>query len=304
MRRFVLVLLVLHAGVGFAASTPSRQLVRKRIAALATSQIENDAIEIRGIKSNGPGEAIVESTVTIAFQFNKTEAGDWAVDAIRLGDRDWVSMNELLAAIYQGKQPKIASSEPIRIQSPVTPLEKFHINKSDFEKERASMIELGLSSQVPDAIEIRRVIYSGATRVIAETTVTLGFLFKRDPKSKTWVIESGRLGDREWIGTSNLLATLTEGRRTETLAKMRKLAAGIEVYRARRGSLPTARDIVELTDQLHPEYMSELIREDGWGNEIQYAISGSTFHLRSSGPDGRFGTTDDLVVTSGAPSAP
>ncbi len=82
---------------------------------------------------------------------------------------------------------------------------------------------------------------------------------------------------------------------------MRKLADAVEKYRARNGSLPDARDIVGLTDILHPEYMNELVREDGWGRPISYELAGQgTFRLISDGPDGRRGTADDIVVTSGA----
>ena len=46
---------------------------------------------------------------------------------------------------------------------------------------------------------------------------------------------------------------------------------------------PNARDIVALTDILHPSYMTELVREDGWGNPIVYEVTGdATFRLAFS----------------------
>jgi hypothetical protein len=80
---------------------------------------------------------------------------------------------------------------------------------------------------------------------------------------------------------------------------MQKLAAAIEKYRAATGSLPDAKDIVGLTDILNPQYMNELVREDGWGKPIVYEVTGpSTFRLVSRGADGEPGTRDDIVVTS------
>ncbi|MGC8763661.1 MAG: hypothetical protein ACP5VN_08545 [Acidobacteriota bacterium] len=38
---------------------------------------------------------------------------------------------------------------------------------------------------------------------------------------------------------------------------------------------------------------------DPWGGEVRYAGEGSRFTLSSAGPDGRWGTDDDLVVTGG-----
>lgn len=38
---------------------------------------------------------------------------------------------------------------------------------------------------------------------------------------------------------------------------------------------------------------------DPWGGEVRYSGEGSRFTLSSAGPDGRWGTDDDLVVTGG-----
>src|SRR5213596_2421183 len=67
---------------------------------------------------------------------------------------------------------------------------------------------------------------------------------------------------------------INEGRRRTTTDAMRKLAEAVEKYRSSNGSLPKATDIVGLTDILHPKYMSDLVREDGWGNPIIYAVTG------------------------------
>src|SRR6266705_828496 len=78
-------------------------------------------------------------------------------------------------------------------------------------------------------------------------------------------------------------------------------AEAVEKYRSSNGSLPKATDIVGLTDILHPKYMSDLVREDGWGNPIIYAVTGpSAFRLVSHGADALPGTRDDIVVSSGS----
>jgi hypothetical protein len=54
---------------------------------------------------------------------------------------------------------------------------------------------------------------------------------------------------------------------------------------------------VGLTDVLHPLYMSELIREDGWGAPILYETTPPAgYRLLSLGADGRRGTPDDIVA--------
>ena len=166
---------------------------------------------------------------------------------------------------------------------------------------RRKIAEIGRSNLIPDAIEIRRIVSQTDTQAIAEATITLAFQFKRDNPEAEWRIQAVRLGDREWISLDELLAGINEGRRRTTSDAMRKLADAVEKYRARNGSLPDARDIVGLTDILHPQYMNELVREDGWGKPITYEVTGQgTFRLISDGADGRRGTPDDIVLTSGA----
>lgn len=167
---------------------------------------------------------------------------------------------------------------------------------------RKKIAEIGRSNLVPAAIEIRRIVSQTNTEAIAEATITLAFQFKRDRPDAEWRIQAVRLGDRDWISLDELLAGINEGRRRATTDSMEKLAAAVEKFRTVNGSLPNARDIVALTDILNPRYMSELVREDGWGKPILYEVtSPAAFRLISDGPDGRRGTPDDIVVTAQLP---
>src|SRR5438132_6224037 len=123
---------------------------------------------------------------------------------------------------------------------------------------RKKIAEIGQSSLIPDAIEIRRVVSQTDTSAIAEATVTLAFQFKRASANAEWRIEAVRLGDRDWISLDELLAAVNEGRRRTTSQSMQQLADAVEKYRASNGSLPGARDIVALTDMLHPAFMTQL----------------------------------------------
>lgn len=170
---------------------------------------------------------------------------------------------------------------------------------------RKKIAEIGTSELVPDAIEIRRIVSQTENEAIAESTVMLAFQFRKDEQTGEWRIESVRLGDRAWVDVDELLAAMNEGRRRDTVASLQKVATGIAEYQRNTGSIPEARDIVGLTDILHPKYMSELVRLDSWGNIIDYEVTGSdTYRLVSKGPDGRRGTPDDIVVDRNGVSSP
>jgi hypothetical protein len=169
---------------------------------------------------------------------------------------------------------------------------------------REKIAEIGTSELVPDAIEIRRIVSQTENEAIAESTITLAFQFKRNSPADDWEIAAVRLGDRDWVDMTEILAAINEGRRRDTVASLQKVAAGIDGYRKTTGSMPAARDIVGLTDILHPLYMNELVREDGWGEPINFEVTGmSSFRLVSKGADGIPGTTDDIVV-DGTASVP
>ncbi len=83
----------------------SHDEARKKISEIGRSQLVPDAIEIRRIVSQSENEAIAEANITLAFQFKRASArADWKIEAVRLGDRDWISLDELLAAINEGRR--------------------------------------------------------------------------------------------------------------------------------------------------------------------------------------------------------
>lgn len=161
---------------------------------------------------------------------------------------------------------------------------------------RQKITEIAGSGLVPQAVEIRRVVSQSDTQVIAETTVALAFQFQRTNDKSPWRVAAIRMGDRDWITVDELLAAINENRRRDTTSSMGKLVDGIATYRRTVGSAPPATDIVQLTNVLHPQYMTDLVRADSWGHPIVYEVTGTAFRLVSSGADGLRGTPDDIVL--------
>jgi type II secretion system (T2SS) protein G len=160
---------------------------------------------------------------------------------------------------------------------------------------RKQVAELGTSTLVPSAVSVRRIVNQSDKRLIAETTVDLAFQFERDSTASPWHIASVRLGDQNWVSVPELIEALNESKRKLTAVSFEKLGAGIAAYRQRNGSAPAAGDIKALSDVLHPQYMKDLVLEDGWGRLIEVESSGSGLRLRSAGVDGQRGTPDDIV---------
>src|SRR5947207_12211967 len=83
----------------------SHDEARKKIAETGRSNLIPDAIEIRRIISQTDTQAIAEATITLAFQFKRDNPNaEWRIQAVRLGDREWISLDELLAGINEGRR--------------------------------------------------------------------------------------------------------------------------------------------------------------------------------------------------------
>jgi hypothetical protein len=106
--------LLLFSSLALTACTSARlssDEARKKIAAIGQSPLIPDAIEIRRIISQTDSSAIAEATVTLAFQFKRADPNAaWRIEAVRVGDRDWISLDELLAAVNEGRRRTTSQS--------------------------------------------------------------------------------------------------------------------------------------------------------------------------------------------------
>jgi len=99
-------------------------------------------------------------------------------------------------------------------------------------------------------------------------------VFKPQVKPRT-VMRAGSSGDLEVRLASQLIATD---------------AGQIALYKRKNGVLPAT-----LNDLGAPSENNAYFTTDSWGNNFYYhANSDGTFELRSSGPDGKFNTSDDI----------
>jgi hypothetical protein len=89
----------------------SHDEIRRQIADIGTSTLVPKSVQVRRVVSQSGNRAIAETTVELAFQFERaTEASPWHIAAVRLGDQDWVSLDELINAINEGRKRQTATS--------------------------------------------------------------------------------------------------------------------------------------------------------------------------------------------------
>jgi hypothetical protein len=88
--------------------------------------------------------------------------------------------------------------------------------------------------------------------------------------------------------------------RERTQLRIENFYRFIREYRRDHGKLPE-----RLEESLPPRGSLVVDRVDAWDHEFRYARRGEGYEIRSAGPDGIFGTDDDIVaVEKSVPPAP
>lgn len=81
-------------------------------------------------------------------------------------------------------------------------------------------------------------------------------------------------------------------------ASIGAISTAIDLYETDNGRLPDSLQNL-MTKGSEPNWNGPYLRKaeslrDPWGNEFQYSRQGNTYTVVSAGPDGAFGTADDI----------
>ncbi len=147
---------------------------------------------------------------------------------------------------------------------------------------------------------IASVAQTGERNALVEARLRAQFRFERT--GGKWKLKEVRLGNGLWVNYEDFMTALDKVRTEATERMLEQVSKAIERYREKNGKLPSFSDYVSLSDKLSPDYMSPLVRLDAWNRPLAATRQGpSTVQLMSSGPDGKFHTSDDVVLTKTFP---
>ncbi len=145
-------------------------------------------------------------------------------------------------------------------------------------------------------IYIDSVTQTGERNAIVEARLQTAFRFEK--AGGRWVLKEVRVGQGQWESLEEFLRALNSVKTEDTQKLLEKIAEAIRKYREKNGTLPDFKDFVSLSDALNPSFLTPLVRFDPWHRPLMAERLGpTTVKLASAGPDGRFGTSDDIVLT-------
>ena len=164
-------------------------------------------------------------------------------------------------------------------------------------KEARKLIARMAGIELPsDAVRVKNISTAGNTAIVVAQVET-AFRLVKDDKDK-WRIAEIRTGDRRWEDLDTLMKALNVEKTARARAELESIATALESYRRERGFYVESKSEAALIDNLNPHYLARVIRVDPWHQPYEYEGSRNSFVLRSSGPDGKPNTPDDVTVIS------
>jgi hypothetical protein len=166
-------------------------------------------------------------------------------------------------------------------------------------KEARKLIARLAGIELPsDAVRVKDISTAGNSAVVTAQVET-AFRVVKDDKGK-WRVAEIRTGDRRWEDVDTLMKALNVEKAARARAELESIATALESFRRERGAYLDSKSEAALIDILNPHYLARVIRFDPWHQPYQYEGAPASFVLRSTGPDGKPGTDDDVTVASGS----
>lgn len=103
------------------------------------------------------------------------------------------------------------------------------------------------------------------------------------------------LGVLAAVAVSSVGGVSTEARVNATRTSISAIEQAVKMYEIRVGQYPDQFDQLFQKIGAAEAPLEEKARNDSWGNPFQYRRDGSSFEIRSAGPDGQMNTDDDIT---------
>jgi hypothetical protein len=297
MRRSILLCLALF--VIFLTAHPvkadlSSKQARKLIARMAGFELPSQAVHVRRVSTVGATSAEATVEIELPFRFAKDSRGQWDVHEIRTGANQWQGIEIITRAFKSDRSVEnCAATNSIRL-----------VTGSDLSVKLArcliaTLFDIKLPS---DAVRIKDVSQlniplASQTSALVMAIVRADVRFTNEGRSG-WRVSGVRTNGADWSDLDAALAATNDEKKQQARQEMELIAQALERFRAERGFYVVSDKEAVLIDHLSPRYISRVIRLDPWHMPYEYKGEPDRFTLRSSGPDGKKDTSDDIVLNS------
>jgi type II secretion system (T2SS) protein G len=285
--------------VFFSATNVSADLnnsqARKLLTRMAGFELTNGSVRVKTISATSATAAEVAADIRAVFNFVKDQEGRWRVAEIRTGPDRWEQIDFIANALQTRVVPNecTAPDPPFRGSPAVDPSAK---------RARCLLGSL-LAVEVPsDAVRIQQVSplaipLASQPSALVVAWIRVNARIVNDRKTG-WRVTELRTGKSEWVPLEPIVAGVDAEKQKKARIELEAIAGALEQFRKDRGFYVVSDNQAVVIDHLNPRYLLRVIRIDPWHKPYKYQGERDHFTLRSTGPDGKDGTSDDIALAS------
>jgi hypothetical protein len=264
---------------------------RKAITRMPGFALKNGGVRVKTITTTGAGAAEVAAEIRTVFKFETDKQGRWRVTEFRTGQDVWEQVDLIATAL----KTQIVAGD---CNAPDAPFKGSAVLDPSVKRARCLLGSL-LGIEVPsDALRIQEVA-PFPVPLASQPSATVVAWVKLDARlvnEKGWRVSEVRTGTREWVKLEPLVAAVNEEKQKQARAELELIAGALEKFRKAQGFYIVSDSQAVAIDHLSPRYLPRVIRIDPWHQPYKYLGERDHFTLRSTGPDGKADTPDDISI--------
>ncbi|MEP6818567.1 MAG: type II secretion system protein GspG [bacterium] len=286
-------LLLIFTAVDARADLSASQ-ARKVMTRVAGVELKSSAVRVKSVSATSASAADVTAEIQTVFRFEADKEGRWRVAEVRTGQERWEDIDLIASALgtQVAKGDCTAPVPPSRGKTAVDPSVK---------RARCLLGSL-LGIEIPsDAVRIQEV-NTMPIPLASQPSATVVAWVRVDARLTSeksgWHVTELRTGNRDWVKLDPFVAAVKEQKQKQARAELDLIAKALETFRKDRGFYVVSDKQSVAIDFLSPRYLARVIRLDPWHQPYKYLGERDHFTLRSTGPDGKADTPDDILVNS------
>jgi hypothetical protein len=271
----------------------SASQARKAITRIPGFETKSSAVRVKSVTANGASTAEVSAEIRTVFRFETDQEARWRVAEVRTGQDHWEDVDLIASALgTQLTKTECAATGP--------GLHAGGDSNGPSVKRARCLLGSLLGIEIPsDAIRIQEVAMPIplASRPSATVVAWIKVEARLTNEKSGWQVSELRTGNRDWAKLALLVAAVAEQKRKQARTELDMIAKALEKFRKDRGYYVVSDKQSVAIDFLSPRYLARVIRSDPWHQPYKYLGERDHFTLRSTGPDGKVDTPDDILLT-------
>ena len=271
----------------------STSQARKAITRVAGFELKGSDVRVKSVSASSTSTANVLAEVRTVFKFEADKEGRWRVAEIRTGQDHWESV-DLIAMALGAELAKGECTAP-------DPRLKGRMAVDPSVKRARCLLGSLLGIDIPsDSLRIHEVNPMPiplASQPSATVVAWLRVEARLTNDKGGWRVAELRTGNHEWVKLEPLISAVNEQKQKQARTELEMIAGALEKFRKDRGFYVVSDKQSVAIDFLSPRYLNRVIRVDPWNQPYKYLGDRDHFTLRSTGPDRKADTPDDILLS-------